>query len=219
MSDAPLLIGLAGGTGSGKTTVADVLHAHAPDRVTILPQDAYYRAQPGVAFETRAATNYDRPAAFDHDLLLAHLDALLAGDAIHRPVYDFAQHDRADATVPVDPTPVVLVEGILVLHDAALRDRFALKVYVDAPRDERFIRRLERDVRERGRSTDSVIAQYRDTVGPMHDLYVEPSKQHADLIVPQGGRNHAAMAVLVSYVERALHGAPGALPPGPVPRD
>lgn len=218
MSDAPLLIGLAGGTGSGKTTVAAALHAHAPDRVTILPQDAYYRAQPGVAFETRAATNYDQPAAFDHALLLAHLDALLAREPIHRPVYDFARHDRDDATVPVAPTPVVIMEGILVLHDAALRERFALKVYVDAPRDERFIRRLERDVRERGRSTDSVIAQYRDTVGPMHDLYVEPSKQHADLIVPQGGRNHAAMAVLSSFVERAVHGAPPPVPPSPVPR-
>jgi uridine kinase len=146
------------------------------------------------------------------------LDALLAREPIHRPVYDFARHDRDDATVPVAPTPVVIMEGILVLHDAALRERFALKVYVDAPRDERFIRRLERDVRERGRSTDSVIAQYRDTVGPMHDLYVEPSKQHADLIVPQGGRNHAAMAVLSSFVERAVHGAPPPVPPSPVPR-
>jgi uridine kinase len=196
-----LVIGLAGGTGSGKTTVADALvHAAGAHRVTVLPQDAYYRAQPCVAPEVRAATNYDEPAAFDTPLLLAQIDALRAGIAIERPVYDFTRDDRSALTVRVVPTPVLIVEGILVLADRELRRRFDLKVFVDAPPDERFIRRLQRDVRERGRSADSVIEQYRRTVKPMHDRYCEPSKRHADLIVPEGGSNHAALAVLRGFV-------------------
>jgi uridine kinase len=196
-----LVIGLAGGTGSGKTTVADALvQAAGARRVTVLPQDAYYRAQPDVAAEVRAATNYDEPAAFDTPLLLAQIDALRAGEAIERPVYDFTLHDRSGSTVRVAATPVLIVEGILVLADRELRRRFDLKVFVDAPPDERFIRRLERDVRERGRSADSVIEQYRRTVKPMHDRYCEPSKRHADLIVPEGGSNLAALAVLRGFV-------------------
>jgi uridine kinase len=201
MPTSALVIGLAGGTGSGKTTVADALvHAAGARRVTVLPQDAYYKAQPHIAAEVRAATNYDEPAAFDTPLLLAQIDALRAGEAIERPVYDFTLHDRSDATVRVVATPVIIVEGILVLADRELRRRFDLKVFVDAPPDERFIRRLQRDVRERGRSADSVIDQYRRTVKPMHDRYCEPSKRHADLIVPEGGSNHAALAVLRGFV-------------------
>jgi len=202
-----LVIGLAGGTGSGKTTVADALvHAAGAHRVTVLPQDAYYRAQPELAADARAATNYDEPAAFDTPLLVEQIDALRAGTAIQRPVYDFVRHDRSDATVQVRPTPVLIVEGILVLADRDLRRRLDLKVFVDAPPDERFIRRLQRDVRERGRSADAVIDQYRRTVKPMHDRYCEPSKRHADLIVPEGGANHAALAVLRGFV-RDLVGA------------
>jgi uridine kinase len=205
---APLVIGLAGGTGSGKTTVAEAIVRAAAGRVAILPQDAYYRAQPDLPFDARALTNYDEPSAFDTELLSDHIDALVAGEAVDRPVYDFAHHDRSADTVRIEAREVLVVEGILVLHEAVLRERMSLKVFVDAPPDERFIRRLERDVRERGRSAESVIAQYRRTVKPMHDLFVEPTKQHADLIVPEGGRNHVALAVLASFVERALAGAP-----------
>lgn len=199
---APFLIGLAGGTGSGKTTVGDVLVRAAAGQAAVIPQDAYYKDQPEKPFAEREVTNYDEPAAFDLPLLLQHVDALKAGRPVDRPVYDFAQHRRADTTVTLAPAPVVLIEGILVLHEPALRARMDLKVFVDAPPDERFIRRMQRDVRERGRTPDSVIEQYRTTVKPMHDLFVQPSKQHADLIVPEGGQNAAAMAVLTAFVER-----------------
>lgn len=202
MKRTPLVIGLAGGTGSGKTTVAEAIVRAATGQVAILPQDAYYAAQPELPLSARALTNYDEPSAFDTALLAAHIDELVRGRPVARPVYDFSVHDRSADTVRVEPREVVVVEGILVLHEPALRERMALKVFVDAPPDERFIRRLERDVRERGRSAESVIAQYRRTVKPMHDLFVEPTKQHADLIVPEGGRNHVAMAVLTSFVER-----------------
>jgi uridine kinase len=195
------VIGLAGGTGSGKTTVAAALVlAAGAHRVTVLPQDAYYRSQPHLDAEARAATNYDEPAAFDTALLLSQIDALRAGTTIDRPVYDFTHHDRSAATVSVPATPVIVVEGILVLVDRELRQRFDLKVFVDAPADERFIRRLQRDVHERGRTADSVIEQYRRTVKPMHDRYCEPSKAHADLIVPEGGANVAALSVLCGFV-------------------
>jgi len=200
-----LVIGLAGGTGSGKTTVADALvEAAGASQVTVLPQDAYYRAQPTLDLPTRAATNYDEPGAFDTALLIGQIDALRGGASIERPVYDFVVHDRAAETVRVDPTPVLVVEGILVLVDRDLRQRFDLKVFVDAPADERFIRRLERDVRERGRSADSVIDQYRQTVKPMHDRFCEPSKRYADLIVPEGGANRAALGVLRGFVRDLL---------------
>jgi uridine kinase len=187
----PFLIGLAGGTGSGKTTASDVLVRAAAGQAAVVPQDAYYKDQPHVPLAEREVTNYDEPAAFDLPLLLQHIDALKASRAVERPVYDFAQHRRAPQTVALAPAPV-------------LRARMDLKVFVDAPPDERFIRRMQRDVQERGRTPDSVIEQYRQTVKPMHDLFVQPSKQHADLIVPEGGRNEAAMAVLTAFVERQL---------------
>jgi uridine kinase len=197
----PLVIGLAGGTGSGKTTVANALIEVAGSNIVILPQDAYYRAQNDLPFEVRALTNYDEPSAFDTELLVEQLEQLLSGETIARPVYDFSQHNRSSQTIAVSPCPVIVVEGILVLHDPELRERMSLKVFVDAPPDERFIRRLERDVRERGRSAESVISQYRRTVKPMHDLFIEPTKQHADLIVPEGGSNSVALEVLSVYVK------------------
>lgn len=207
-AERPLVIGLAGGTGSGKTTVARALVETAgPGRAVLLPQDAYYRAQRDVPAEVRARTNYDEPGAFDHDLLVAHVDALRAGRSVERPVYDFERDDRAAETTHVPSAAVIIVEGILVLHDVALRTRLSLKVFVDAPADERFIRRLERDVRERGRSAQSVIEQYRRTVKPMHDLFVEPSKAHADIILPEGGENHVALEVLRAFVVAHLDGA------------
>jgi uridine kinase len=201
----PLVIGLAGGTGSGKTTVAEaIVDAAGAGNVTIVPQDAYYLAQADIPPAARAMINYDEPTAFDNDLLVEHVDALVAGRPVERPVYDFERDDRSPETVTLPPAPVLVVEGILVLHEPTLRERFTLKVFVDAPPDERFIRRLERDVRERGRRAESVIAQYRRTVKPMHDLFVEPTKQHADLIVPEGGRNRVALDVLASYVSRCI---------------
>ena len=204
-----LVIGLAGGTGSGKTTVSAAVRRAAGGRVVILPQDAYYRAQtdlptvlptvPPTALRERL--NYDEPGAFDTPLLTQQLDALVRGEAIERPVYDFKADDRAAATVRLEPQPVVVVEGILVLHEPTLRERFDLCVFVDAPPDERFIRRLERDVSERGRSAASVIEQYRRSVRPMHDLFVEPTKAYAHLIVPEGGNNRVALEVLSTYVE------------------
>lgn len=205
----PFVIGLAGGTGSGKTTVAEaIVSAAGHEQVVLLPQDAYYRAQPEVPFELREKTNYDEPGAFDTELLLKHLDALTRGHGVKRPVYDFARHDRAHATTRLEPKAVIVVEGILVLHERALRERMHLKVFVDAPPDERFIRRLERDVTERGRSAESVIAQYRRTVKPMHDLFVEPTKQYADLIVPKGGKNEVALAVLNAFVAKLAAARP-----------
>jgi len=206
----PLVVGLAGGTGSGKTTVAEaIVDAAGAANVTILPQDAYYRAQPDLPFEARALTNYDEPNAFDNELLVAHIDRLLRGEAIDRPVYDFVRDDRSPETVATDPAPGLVVEGILVLFEPSLRERMTLKVFVDAPPDERFIRRLERDVRERGREAQAVIAQYRRIVKPMHDLYVEPTKQHADLIIPEGGRNRVALEVLASFVSRSIENRNG----------
>jgi uridine kinase len=215
VSPRPSVIGLAGGTGSGKTTVAEAIVRAASGRAAILPQDAYYRAQPDLPFEARALTNYDEPGAFDTDLLVRQIDELLAGRAIERPVYDFSAHDRSHRSVRVEPRALLVVEGILVLHEPLLRERMTLKVFVDAPPDERFIRRLERDVSERGRTAESVIAQYRRTVKPMHDLFVEPTKQHADLIVPEGGRNHAALSVLASYVETTVRRASDDAAPDP----
>jgi uridine kinase len=196
----PLVIGLAGGTGSGKTTVAQALIEAASNNITILPQDAYYLAQNDLPFEVRSLTNYDEPSAFDTALLVTQLDQLIAGERVERPVYDFSRHDRSSQTVTITPHSVIVVEGILVLHESELRERMSLKVFVDAPPDERFIRRLERDVKERGRSAESVISQYRRTVKPMHDLFIEPTKQHADLIVPEGGSNSVALDVLSVYV-------------------
>ena len=202
MSDGrPLVIGVAGGTGSGKSTIADAMVAATrPGLVQVLPQDVYYKRSDDPVFRSRAVINYDEPSAFDTPLLVAQIDDLIAGRAIARPIYDFAASDRSEATVPVEPSPVLIVEGILVLHEPELRSRMSLKVFVDAPPDERFIRRLERDVNERGRSAVSVIEQYRTTVKPMHDLYVEPTKQHADIIVPEGGDNQVAIEVLADHV-------------------
>lgn len=199
------MIGLAGGTGSGKTTVAKAMvEAAGNGNALLLPQDAYYRAQGALPFEERVLTNYDEPSAFDTELLISHVDALRSGHAVQRPVYDFAQHNRAEVTVYTESASVIIVEGILVLHSPELRARMRLKVFVDAPPDERFIRRLERDVNERGRTAQSVISQYRRTVKPMHDLYIEPTKQHADLVLPEGGSNRVALEVLNSYVESFL---------------
>ncbi len=201
----PFLIGVAGGSGSGKTTVAERLAGLIGERsLALLRLDAYYCDNGHLPLEARAAINYDHPDAFDWKLLIDHVDALAAGDPVDVPVYDFATYERSPERTRIEPARVVVVEGILVLYDADLRERFDLKVYVDTDADVRFIRRLERDVTERERSLESVIEQYLTTVRPSHDQFIEPSKRHADVIVPHGGLNVPALDVLVARVRELL---------------
>jgi uridine kinase len=208
--DAPgpqraFLIGVAGGTGSGKTTVAERLADLAgTDDVALLKLDMYYRDLNHLPFEERASINYDHPEAFDWPLLMRHVDALAAGTPVDAPVYDFQEFLRSDDRQVVLPTRIVVVEGILVLAEAALRERFDLSIYVDTDADVRFIRRLQRDITERARTPESVIAQYLTTVRPMHLQFVEPSKRYADVIIPHGGLNEPALAVLRARVRELV---------------
>ncbi len=192
-----VIVGVAGGSGSGKTTVArrlaEVVDA---DRVVLLAQDAYYKDQSHLSFEERCKLNYDHPLSFDNELLVDHLKLLREGKGIQVPVYDYENHARSKETLEVAPKILVVVEGILVLEDANLRDMMDIKIYVDTDADERFIRRLKRDIVERGRSLDSVVEQYLGQVRPMHQQFVEPTKKYADLILPLGGDNTVAIDVL-----------------------
>ena len=193
----PLVVGVAGGTGAGKTTVARaIIEAVGPGRVAVLSEDAYYREYAHLSEAERARINWDHPDAIETLLLLAHVRDLLAGRAVERPVYDFSAYARSPQTVRVEPRPVVLVEGILIYVDPALRALCDVKVFVDTDADLRFIRRLQRDVADRGRSVESVVQQYLATVRPMHLAFVEPTKRYADIIVPEGGENQVAIALL-----------------------
>lgn len=201
----PLVIGVAGGTGSGKTTVARTLveiFAHRP--IILIPQDAYYKDQSHLSANERAETNYDHPLAFDNDLLVQHLDALCLGESVDQPVYNFVTHTRATEVKRVDPAPILVVEGILVLEEERLRQRMDIKVYVDTDSDERFIRRLGRDMVERGRSVESIVDQYLNSVRPMHLQFVEPTKRYADLIIPEGGANLVAIDLLAVKIRSTL---------------
>ncbi len=201
----PFLLGVAGGSGSGKTTVAERLTGliGEPD-LALVRLDAYYRDRNHLPFEEREAINYDHPDAFDWPLLLDHVDALLDGLEVEVPVYDFATYLRLPERVTIAPARVVVVEGILVLYEPELRERFDLRVFVDTDADVRFIRRLERDVAERQRSVESVVEQYLATVRPSHEQFIEPSKRHADVIVPHGGMNAPALDVLLARVRELL---------------
>lgn len=198
----PLFIGIAGGSGSGKTTIAEAVTAAIPG-VTIIQHDSYYRHLPDMSLEDRAKVNYDHPASLETELLVAHLQALRAGVGFHRPVYDFTLHLRSEDTVQVEPAPVLIVEGILVLSEPGLRSMFDLKIFVDTDSDIRLGRRLERDIAERGRSVTSVLEQYFQTVRPMHIEFVEPSKRHADMIIPEG-YNPGAVAMVVEVIRSRL---------------
>lgn len=192
-----VLIGITGGTGSGKTSVVKAIMKELSDEnITMIQQDSYYKDQSHLEFEEREKTNYDHPFAFDTELLIQHLKELLAGNSIEKPVYDFTIHNRTDKTVRVEPCEVIIVEGILVLENEKLRDMLDIKVYVDTANDIRFIRRLVRDIEERERTMDSVIKQYLDVVRPMHQQFIEPTKKHADIIVPEGGHNKVAIDIL-----------------------
>ena len=202
---SPFVIGVAGGSGSGKTTVTRrVIETVGPSGVAVLSQDNYYRAQDDVPFEARLKTNYDHPAAFDWTLLRGHIDALLSGVPIQMPEYDFTQHTRSSETTTVLPAPVVVLEGFFALYDGELRDRMHLKVFVDADADVRFIRRLLRDTQERGRTPESVIGQYLEYVRPMHLSFVEPTKRYADVIIPHGGMNEPALDMLAARIRTTI---------------
>jgi uridine kinase len=180
-------IGLGGGTGSGKTTIAEAFTKGIPEgSVTLIPLDSYYRDNTDLSYEDRGSINYDHPDAFEWDLLISHLGQLRQGNTVGMPVYNFARHRRLEEHAQVKPCPIIVVEGILALYNDALRQYFDMCVFVDAEADERILRRIERDTRERGRSLDSVIEQYRGTVKPMHNAFVEPTKAHADIIIPEG---------------------------------
>ncbi len=202
--DRPLFIGLAGGSGSGKTTIAEEVVDRLRGKVALLHHDAYYRHRVDLSFDERTRVNYDHPHALETELLVKHLADLRTGLAIEHPVYDFATHLRSEDTIRIEPAPVVVVEGILVLSEATLRSELDLKIFVDTDPDLRLARRLERDIAERGRSVDSVIHQYFATVRPMHLEFVEPSRRYADLIIPEG-YNPAAVATVVELIRSRLN--------------
>lgn len=200
-----LIIGIAGGTGSGKTTVVrSILDSLPREEVAVIPQDSYYNDNKHIPLEERLKMNYDEPAAIEWTLLCDHLKQLKDGKAIDMPTYDFITCSRLDKTVRVEPREVVVVEGILVLADKPLRDMMDVKVFVDADADERLIRVIHRDCIERGRTPQMVIDRYEETLKPMHELYIEPSKRYADLIVPQGGHNKVAVKLLTDYIRSLL---------------
>jgi uridine kinase len=201
----PLVIGIAGGSGSGKTTVAQViLQRVGPDRIAFLQHDSYYKDLSGLPPTQHAAVNFDHPNSLETDLLIEHIAALRDGKTVEVPIYDFSTDRRTDKTFTVQPHPVIIVEGILIFTEAALREMFDVKIFVDTDADLRLIRRLERDITERGRTTQSVIKQYLSTVRPMHLEFVEPSKRYADVIIPEGGFNTAALDMVVARVEALL---------------
>ncbi|MBO2532723.1 uridine kinase [Planifilum fulgidum] len=204
----PVIIGVAGGSGSGKTTVVRNVCDRLEGCVAVIEQDAYYKDQSHLPMEERKKTNYDHPLAFDNDLLISHLQQLLQRKPIEKPVYDYTQHTRSRETVTVQPKDVIILEGILILEDEKLRSLMDIKVFVDTDADIRILRRIERDVKSRGRSLDSVIRQYLETVRPMHQQFVEPSKRYADLIIPEGGYNQVAVDLLVNQIRTILSATP-----------
>ena len=195
------LIGLGGGTGSGKTTIVKAFTEGIPDDwVTIVPLDSYYADNTDVAYEDRGNINYDHPDAFEWELLIKHVDELRHGNSVQMPVYNFSRHRRQEEGIQVRPSPIIVVEGILALYNDKLREYFDMRVFVDAEADERILRRIERDTHERGRSLDSIIEQYRNTVKPMHNAFVEPTKTYADIIIPVG-LNHVAVDLVKSKIQ------------------
>ena len=202
-----LVIGIAGGTGSGKTTLMNNLIREFSEDVTILSHDNYYKRHDDLTYEERCKLNYDEPAALETDLMAVHLDRLRKGEAIDCPVYDFTQHNRSDQTIRIVPRKVIIVEGILIFENKELRDLMDIRIFVDTDADVRLCRRILRDVEERGRSLESVLSQYQNTVKPMHEMYVEPSKKYANIIVPEGGQNYVALDMITGRIRRHLEEA------------
>lgn len=204
-SKSPLIIGIAGGSGSGKTTLAELILEHiGKDKIAFLPHDAYYRNQDHLPYEERVKVNYDHPDSLETELLIKHIQDLEGGKPVELPVYDFTIHSRKHETVKVEPHSIIMVEGILIFYEKKLRRLFDVKLFVDADPDIRFIRRLTRDITERGRSVDSVINQYQTTVRPMYLEFVEASKRYADIIIPEGGRNSVALEMVIARLESLL---------------
>ena len=205
-----ILIGIAGGTGSGKTTLANnLVNYFGRDEVSILRHDNYYKRHDELTYEERTRLNYDHPDAFDTELLCDHIRQLKAGKPVEMPVYDYTIHNRSDQTTLVLPNPVIILEGIMIFAEPALVDLMDFRIFVDTDADERILRRILRDVKQRGRSLDSVIDQYLTTVKPMHEQFVEPSKRRAHIIIPEGGRNEAAMQVIVDFIRHRLRSKSG----------
>lgn len=204
-NERPIVIGVTGGSGSGKTSVSRaILNALPNHSILLFEQDSYYKDQSHLSFEERLNTNYDHPLAFDTDLLITHLKALMNYQTIKKPVYDYEAHTRSEKVVVQEPKEVIIVEGILILEDERLRDLMDIKVYVDTEDDIRIIRRIKRDIEDRGRSLDSVIDQYLSVVKPMHSQFIEPTKKYADIIVPEGGENQVAIDLLTTKVRSIL---------------
>ncbi|MFL6560031.1 MAG: uridine kinase [Bacillus sp. (in: firmicutes)] len=205
MMRKPVVIGVTGGSGSGKTSVTKAIYESLKDHsILVLEQDYYYKDQSDLPFEARLKTNYDHPLAFDNDLLIEHIEKLLRYETIQKPVYDYSIHTRSDKVIPVQPQDVIILEGILVLEDERLRNLMDIKLYVDTDADLRIIRRLTRDIRDRGRTFDSVIYQYLNVVRPMHNQFIEPTKRYADIIIPEGGHNHVAIDLMVTKIQTIL---------------
>lgn len=198
----PIIIGIAGGTGSGKSTVAQEIYRCLPEEsIAVIEQDSYYKDQSHLSFEERTKTNYDHPDAFDTALLMEHLKMLQDGKAIDKPIYDFSQHNRKKETIRVEPKHIIILEGILILAEPELRELLNIRIFVDTDADVRIIRRMQRDIEERGRTINSVIDQYINVVRPMHLQFVEPTKRYADLIIPEGGYNKVAIDIMNARVK------------------
>ena len=199
-----LVIGIAGGSGSGKTTLMKNLVERFGEDVTVISHDNYYKRHDELTYEQRCLINYDEPDAFETDLMAKHLDLLRHGEAIDCPVYDYTVHNRSDETIRIIPRRVIIVEGILIFADEALRELMDIRIFVDTDADIRLCRRIKRDVNKRGRSLESVLTQYQQTVKPMHEKYVEPSKKYANLVVPEGGKNYVALDMIAQRIRRHL---------------
>ena len=204
MENSILVIGIAGGTGSGKTTLMKNLIEEFSEVVTIISHDNYYKRHDELPYEERCKLNYDEPAALETDLMARHLDALRRGEAIDCPVYDFSEHNRSNETIRIVPKKVIIVEGILIFENEELRNLMDVRIFVDTDADVRLCRRIKRDVNKRGRTLESVLNQYQETVKPMHEKYVEPSKKYADIIVPEGGKNLVALDMIMGRIRRHL---------------
>ncbi|NLB09544.1 MAG: uridine kinase [Clostridiaceae bacterium] len=202
--DKITVVGVAGGSASGKTTIIEKLRGAFPEDILVMSHDDYYKAHHDLSLENRAKLNYDHPNAYDTDLFIDHLKSLIRNDSIKRPVYDYTIHNRSSEEVIVQPKKIIVIDGILILENQALRDLMDIKIFVDADADERLIRRIKRDTMERGRSLSSVLEQYRNSVKPMHDQFVEPSKKYADIIIPYGGRNRIAVNMLIEIINRRI---------------
>ena len=207
--DNILVIGIAGGSGSGKTTLMNNIVSRFSEDITVLSHDSYYRRHDEMTYEERCQLNYDEPAALETELMVRHLDCLRNGEAIDCPVYDFTVHNRSDATQRIEPSRIIIVEGILIFENEALRDLMDIRIFVDTDADIRLCRRVKRDVNKRGRSLESVLQQYQETVKPMYEKYVEPSKKYAHILVPEGGKNTIAQEFIISLLEKHLGGRMG----------